>query len=92
VGQLDRRRSILDNLKYLPTSPSIDQSPPTPTTLTENEPTPTMEVPAHPDGSPTGNSPGSLTPPPPVGEHQPIAPITPLGSSKPSPQPPAVDS
>ena len=34
IHQLDGRRSILDDLKYLPTSDSSDQSPSTPTTST----------------------------------------------------------
>jgi len=44
-------------------------------------------VPAHPDDLPT---PGVLTPSPVVSEHQPIAPTTLPGSSKPLPQPPVV--
>jgi len=89
VCKPDRRKSILDDLKYLPTSPPVDQPSPTPTTPTESEPTPIIEAPNHPDDLPT---PGVLTPSSLVGEHQPIAPTTLPGSSKPSPQLPVVTS
>jgi len=77
VCKPDRRKSILDDLKYLPTSPPVDQPSPTPTTPTESKPTPIIEAPIHPDDLPI---PGVLIPSLPVGEHQSIAPTTLPGS------------
>ena len=58
VHQLDKRRSILDNLKYLPTSDSSDQSSSTPTT--------SIDLPSSP--------PEVSTSPPSVEQHLPTTP------------------
>ena len=64
VHQPDWRRSILDDLKYLPTSDTSDQSSPTPTTSTD--------VPIHPNASPPNNLPEASTFPS-IDEHLPTA-------------------
>ena len=65
VHQLDKRRSILDDLKYLPTSDSSDQSSSTPTT--------SINLPSSP--------PKVSTPPPSVEQHLPTTPQCSPGSS-----------
>ena len=69
--QPDRKRTILDDLRYLPTSNPSDQLPPTPTTPTD--------VPIHPNAS--SNSPNKLpaTPPSPtsIAQRSPTALTTP---------------
>jgi len=76
VFQPDRRKSILDDLKYLPTN-SVDPPSPTPTTIDGGELTPGTGVPSHPDDSSTPRVPL----PPSASEHHPP------GSSGPSLQP-----
>ena len=84
VYKPDRKRLILDDLKYLPPSCSADQSPSTSTTHTD-------DVPIHPDVSSPGNSPEvHISTSPPVEQDQPVAPIPPQSYSPTlSPRPPS---
>ena len=79
MHQPNRRRSILDDLKYLPASNPSDQSPPTPTTSTD--------APIHPNVSPPSNLPEASTSPS-VDEHlpttSPILPCSPGPQQEPS--------
>jgi len=77
VHQSDRRRSILDDLKYLPTSNSSDQPLPTPTTVTD--------VPIIPNVPPPSNSSKESTPPSLVDPNLPtVSTIPPCSSGSPS--------
>lgn len=60
---------LLDNLKYLPTTNSLDQSLPTPTTF--------IDVPIHPNASSPSKLPEASTPPPSVDQCLPMASIFP---------------
>ena len=75
VHQPYKRRSILDDLKYLPPSNPSNQLPPTPTTSTD--------VPIHPNVSPPSNLPEASTSPS-VDEHLPTA--SPIPPCSPGPQ------
>ena len=75
VYQPDRKRCILDDMKYLPTSnPSDNSSTPTTTTDVPNVPL-------------SNDSPKASTPLPSIDEHPPMAQIMPPCSPRPSPEP-----